>query len=507
MANPLINVKLPSWMTSSPGVQQSTIANPGVAAKPITPNNIKQTSTTNATTAPVVSPNVSDLQAQNAALLKQYEDRIKELESAKTAEPPQPAQPSAVESALTSLEERQQAVQDQVASSRQALLDQQNAIYAKWGITPESFEQIRGLTTQIADYQKQMADLDTREAQAVDNAQNRAGTDLAFASGETARIQRAYAIQKSGIAANASILSAQAEALQGNFENATKAAEIFVDNATKAQQQVVSDLKWGFEQYSDIIQSMTSEETQRINDEMDFQSSVLKQQQDDYWNQVNADLKARGLDIEAYKASQSGAGSPAVVANMDYYIDQVKNRTLDLTTPTLPQDTRQSIINAMAQQGISIPKPLTAKQKNAADDATSGLDAVQQLRDMANKGELPLYRTQILGEGFLGRLSGNSQFVNLKKEAADIKTRIRTGAALNDSEIQFYSTQVPSAGDSGEDIQEKLDQLEGFYLGMSGLPVTVEDTEGNQFTFEDLYNPQQRLGLKQSIAAGYKLSY
>ncbi|MCK9370815.1 hypothetical protein M0R04_12975 [Candidatus Dojkabacteria bacterium] len=452
-----------------------------------------------------ISAQIESIKAQATQLQKEKADADKAVQTPTT--PTEQPQQSTTEKMWASLMGKSGDIQNQVTTSQQNLLAQQNAIYEKWGLTPEKYNRINDITAQVTEYQKQMAAIDTREAQAVDLAQNRPGTDLAFASGETARIQRAYAIQKSGVAAQASVLASEAQALQGNWDNAFKSAQLYVDNATKAQQQTVSDLKWGFEQYKDVIQAMTTDEQKRINDQLDFQTAELTRQQNDYWKQVAADQKQQGIDIDYIQAMQSGAGSLDMQSNMDYYIDQVRSRNLDLSTPTLPSSTRQAIVSAMAEKGIAIPKPLTAKQMNAADDATSGLDAVQQLRAMADRGELPLLRTQILGEGFLGRLSGNSQFVNLKKEAADIKTRIRTGAALNDSEIEFYSTQVPVAGDTGEDIQKKLSQLEGFYLGMSGLPVTVEDNEGQQFTFEDLYSPQQRLGLKQAIAAGYKLDY
>ena len=269
-----------------------------ITPKTITPANISPTTTTDITKAPVVDSRRADLEAQIASVQGQVELKQKEFEAAKVSE----AETAEKKSIWTSLMGQQKTTQEAITKSQQNLLAQQEAIYEKWGLTPENYQEIQDLTTQITAYQKQIADLDTREAQAIDAIQNRPGVDLAFASGESARIQRAYAIQRAGIAANASVLASQAQAMQGNWDNAFKSAQLYVDNATKAQQQVVSDLKWGFENFSDIIQAMTTDEQKRINDQLDYEADVLKLQQEDYWKQIDANFKQQGLEVDWYEA-------------------------------------------------------------------------------------------------------------------------------------------------------------------------------------------------------------
>jgi len=296
----------PATNTSTPLLSALGIQTQSIQPKTIQPSTIKPVGNIDQSQAPIVKPNTSDISAQYAAMAEGLKKLQGDLDTFKSSEAKTPTPESSTQGMWNTLLGKQQDIQSQVQASQQDLLDKQNAIYEKWGVTEENFQKIQGLIPQIADYQKQMADLDTREAQMIDNAQNRAGTDLAFASGETARIQRAYAIQKSGIAAQETILTSQAQALQGNWDSALKAANLFVDNSTKAQQQYVSDLKWGFENYSDIISSMTKSEQDAIKMANDNAQSELKRTQDNYWKQVDAEFKQQGLNIDWYNAQQKG---------------------------------------------------------------------------------------------------------------------------------------------------------------------------------------------------------
>lgn len=205
-----------------------------------------------------------------------------------------------------------------------------------------------------------------------------------------------------------------------------------------------------------------------------------------------------------YADIEASAGTGSAIADSIY--TQLKTRSIEFNS--LPADQKKIALKVFANKGEAIPRQLTAKEKQAADDATAGLDAIQQLRDLDAKGALPLTRSYIFGNTAAGRILGTSQFETLTAEATDVKTRIRTGAALNEQEIGFYSAQRPTFGDRPEDITKKFNQLEGFYLGMSGLPVTVVNpTTGESFEFNDLFDAKQRLGLRQAIQQGFTLNY
>jgi hypothetical protein len=199
------------------------------------------------------------------------------------------------------------------------------------------------------------------------------------------------------------------------------------------------------------------------------------------------------------------AGNVAADPTATNLYQQLKTRSISFAS--LPADQKKLALSAFAARGETIPRELTSAEKTAQQSAISGLNAVDQIKTMFQQGNLPLTSDAILGDSVFGRMAGNSQYTTLKKEAADVVTRIRTGAALNESEVSFYQGLLPKLGDSTADIQLKLNQLTGFYLGMSGLPVTVTDPQGGSYQFDDLYNSQQRLGLRKAISSGYQLSY
>lgn len=209
-------------------------------------------------------------------------------------------------------------------------------------------------------------------------------------------------------------------------------------------------------------------------------------------------------------SSSNGADVPGYAQGL---VTQLLNRNSGVTFSNLPKADKQLALQEFSKQGLSIPRPLTSAEKNAQQAATSGLDSIENIRKLQNNGGLPLtadFATPNSGiGGVIGRtLSPNlSNFRTYKNEAADIITRIRTGAALNSEELTFYQSKLPVLGDNADTVNTKLNQLTGFFLGMSGVPVTVTDQSGHSFLFSDLYEPKQRLGLRRALDSGFQLSY
>jgi len=268
----------------------------------LNPSNIKPITPTDITKAPVVQPDVSGIQTQAASIGASIQELQKELDAMKAKEketPKEPTEPTDEKPGMwDTLLGKVGETKEAITTSQQDLTQQISDAYSEWGLTPENFNKLKDLSVQIGDVNKQIAELDTREAQALEHATNIPGQDLAFMSGEKTRISRAYAIQRAGLAAKASAMASTASALQGNWDTAFGMAQTYVNNATIAQRQIVDDLKWGLENYSDIIQSMSNEEQKQINAQLDYQSDLLKAQQDDYWKQMNYDLKASGVELD-----------------------------------------------------------------------------------------------------------------------------------------------------------------------------------------------------------------
>jgi len=234
--------------------------------------------------------------------------------------------------------------------------------------------------------------------------------------------------------------------------------------------------------------------------QMDLQErQFLQKQLDDNRNYGirRAELNLKEQEAEILKAGASGQAG--------YITDQVISRRIDIDSPALTKEMRAMVINELNSRGLPIPRPLTTKEKDAASDATSGLAAIDELRKIyKDKGAGILLANS--APGIAGRWAGASKWRDMLGEVTDIKTRIRTGAALNESEEAFYAQQAPQLGDTPQDVEYKLNQLEGFYLGMSGIPVTISDGE-QEFTFPDLFDPNQRLALRKAINDGATISY
>ena len=95
-------------------------------------------------------------------------------------------------------------------------------------------------------------------------------------------------------------------------------------------------------------------------------------------------------------------------------------------------------------------KPLTGQQQKDKKNAESGLRAIAKVQEELRKQPLSPVLSKI------PIVSGRSPYRAASKEVADVYTRLRTGAALNKQEIQFYDQQLPQPFDSTEVVQYKL---------------------------------------------------
>src|SRR3990167_1070966 len=154
----------------------------------------------------------------------------------------------------------------------------------------------------------------------------------------------------------------------------------------------------------------------------------------------------------------------------DFLVESVLNRKVDLVGNELTKEEKAIVKQEFNRRGLQLPRALTTREKDAQPDAISALAAVDEIERIYNDDSNILAKNL---PSIFGRIAGASKFKTAISEATDVKTRIRTGAALNESEIAFYRAQAPQFGDTKDDVDYKVNQLRGFYLGMSGLPVTI----------------------------------
>jgi hypothetical protein len=414
----------------------NTIVNkPVVSQSPLTAKTLASTNTgyTDNTKAPTINTNTSDIQTQAASIEAKIKDLQTQLDaSVKSGEvvkggtsetPTTPTEPSIWDKLLGKVDE----TKNEITQSNADMASQINNIYSQWGLTPENFNKLKDLSVQIGDVNKQIADLDTREQQALENVTNVPGQDLAYMSGEQKRISTAYSIQRSGLAAKASAMASTASALQGDWDTAYQMASQYVDNATAVQKNNVDTIKWGMEQYSDIIQAMSKEEQANLQATLDYETSLLKQQQDDNWKQMDYDLKKQGLNLDISK----------------YNLDVAK--TLGMTggytpgtvvTPGNEQATLKSIVSA-----------LPVGQQEGAYSTFQVFKNGKELLDLLDKGVNTGLVSGTIGK--IGQAIGTTgtdynRFAALSAEMSAAFIKAMTGVQMSDKERQYYLKALPS---------------------------------------------------------------
>lgn len=136
--------------------------------------------------------------------------------------------------------------------------------------------------------------------------------------------------------------------------------------------------------------------------------------------------------------------------------------------PNLPPATQREIAPMLAQYGFKFPKKLTAEQEKTMLNAQSGIMALDVLQNAldTNPNIFKLISFAPFGIGWTDiRLA--------QKEAADVITRLRTGAALNQHEMDFYKNYVPQWQDDPQRAQFKINFLKNFYKLFADNPETT----------------------------------
>lgn len=116
-------------------------------------------------------------------------------------------------------------------------------------------------------------------------------------------------------------------------------------------------------------------------------------------------------------------------------------------------------------------KPLSAEASKVIANAQGGLESLGQLEQMIQSGGVPL-GTVVPGRDWVGGLGasilGTSGYDTAAKNVADVITRLRTGAAITESEEAFYKAQLPQAFDPPEVRAQKMDMFRNLFSRVAG---------------------------------------
>jgi hypothetical protein len=149
-----------------------------------------------------------------------------------------------------------------------------------------------------------------------------------------------------------------------------------------------------------------------------------------------------------------------------------------LTSVAMAQ--RVPIILRMQALGLRVPSGIDAQK--IMKNASSGLRAINKMEEMLRKNPRLLVYAAVPGA------LGARVFATARKEAADVITRLRTGAALNEDEQTFYSGQMPTALDLTEpqNIWDKLDMYRQLFTDLAGQSGNEQPASGKT---RKVFNP------------------
>jgi hypothetical protein len=107
-------------------------------------------------------------------------------------------------------------------------------------------------------------------------------------------------------------------------------------------------------------------------------------------------------------------------------------------------------------------KPLNSTQLQQANNAQSGLTALGTIQSLIQQDPSMLLKGAIPTD--IGKnLAGAGVLNTARKEASDVISRLRTGAAINKEEENFYRSQLPQFGDTPDTIDYKLNLLGSLF--------------------------------------------
>lgn len=117
-----------------------------------------------------------------------------------------------------------------------------------------------------------------------------------------------------------------------------------------------------------------------------------------------------------------------------------------------------SLYNTFGKQDET--KGLNATQQQQSNNAVSGLEDLSSISDMIKQDPSLALKSSVPGGSLARRLTGTTDFDAARSNVIDVISRLRSGAAISANEEKLYKSLLPSAGDSSESAQSKLQRLQ-----------------------------------------------
>ena len=124
----------------------------------------------------------------------------------------------------------------------------------------------------------------------------------------------------------------------------------------------------------------------------------------------------------------------------------------------LTSSVKSELIPELSKAGFKFPRKLSSEQQKAQNNAESAITSLQDMRNEIFDENGEIRRGNLFQEKLPGAI-GARQLRDQRKNDRDVITRIRTGAALNQSEEKFYIRTGPSTTElSASQTQEYIKQ-------------------------------------------------
>lgn len=406
--------------------------------------------------------------------IKAYQERTAKLYATDTyAKTPE-------ETKVQTLSERLQAIQDELAG-KPTYRTQQEAAYG----VPEKQATIRDLEAQITTLKNEMAAIPLQAAGV--------GVTAGMLGAKQAEQQRQIAVR-------ALTLNSLYEAARGNLLNAQAMADRAVEQKY-APLEAESEAKTA--NFNLIIRSpefsinekkraITQREIQmekenEISTDKKVYSEILKLS-----HQAISEGITNTFILQSIQNAIDESGKPSLAKAQQIYaqaiqpimkqkaIPEIKDKDLtkllsvdEATKFGVPYGTTKSEVIGKVPAAIS---QLGIEATKTRENAISGLSALKVVEEEINKDMNILLKAAIPGAIFARK------FETARKEASDVITRLRTGAALNESEERFYKSQLPSVLDykNPEAIKYKIELFRNLFTRLKeSSPIQSSQQQNN----------------------------
>lgn len=336
-----------------------------------------------------------------------------------------------------------------------------NSILAKFGYTPESFKQVSSLTNELGTLNQQIAALDTQESLELARVEGLGGQTADFGNAEANRISREYAIRKAGVSAKASAITAQVSALTGAYDKAESAAKDYVNYATAERKQFIDDIKYSIDFYKDVYEKMDESDRQRVNDLLDYQVALYKQEQEDYWKEMN-------YNLDVWKAQNPASGGSS--GNIDTWANGLMTGQFNLSN--VPMGLRDAALSRVAELGGSVVSTAFAGK---AKEAISAFNTAEQMLSSIESLSVPIntggnFVTANIGGlmKWIGGTTGASKnaklFMDEKKAFLPMLTKAAgEKGVLTSQDVQRIENALPTINDRKDVAEAKLANLRKMF--------------------------------------------